>query len=136
MKDEYKTMFYKRDGKANLMDKIQTTNRDKQMARMMPIRYLGLVLVQGSSALALVGFDLITYWTALWFGLLCYQITALSFYKEDNEVYRETLAKYKAGKGSSATTVNRTKVKRKREIVYIIGNTMGLILIGLNIINS
>ena len=115
---------------------IEDTARDKVMNRNTRIRYVGLILVQGSSALALLSFDLLIYWSALWVGLLCYQITAMSYYKEDNTVYQETLEKYTTGKGSSLATVNSLEKKRKREKVYIIGNTIGLILIGLNIYNS
>ena len=35
------------------------------------IRYVGLVLVQGSSVLALIGLPMVSYWVGLWFGLVC-----------------------------------------------------------------
>jgi len=124
------------DALEELATEIEDTERDKVMNRNTRIRYVGLILVQGSSALALLSFDLIIYWCALWSGLLCYQITAMSYYKEDNTVYRETLEKFTEGRGSSLATVNSLDKKRKREMVYIIGNTIGLILIGLNIITS
>ena len=106
------------------------------MNRSLRIRYIGLILVQGSSGLMLANFDLMYYWTALWFGLLCYQITAVIFYKEDNRVFKMTEAKYLKGRGSTLETVEALKVKRNREIVYIIGNTIGLILIGANILTG
>ena len=131
--------LYRQSAKDDLMQDIEDSTpsaREKLMNSQLNIRYVGLVLVQGSSALTLIGFNLLTYWTFLWFGLLCYQISAINFYIEDNTVYRETLAKFKAGRGASQSTINALKIKRKRELVYIIGNTAGLILIGLNIITS
>ena len=98
------------------------------------IRYVGLVLVQGSSALALAGFPMMTYWTALWFGLICYQITAIFYYREDSWVYNKTRIKFNKGLGSDADTVEQLRIKKNREMVYIIGNTIGLILIGANIL--
>lgn len=100
------------------------------------IRYVGLVLVQGSSALALIGYPMMTYWVALWFGLVCYQITAVFYYKEDSWVYEKTKVKFDKGLGSDADTVEQLRIKKNREMVYIIGNTIGLILIGSNIILS
>ena len=105
-----------------------------QLKHSIGLRYVGLVLVQGSSALALANFPMITYWIALWFGLLIYQITAVVFYIEDNRIYELTKVKYARGYGSSQSTVDSLKVKRNREIVYLIGNTCGLILIGSNIL--
>jgi len=105
-----------------------------QLKHSIGLRYVGLVLVQGSSALALANFPMITYWIALWFGLLIYQITAIVFYIEDNRIYELTKVKYARGYGSSQSTVDSLKVKRNREIVYLIGNTCGLILIGSNIL--
>ena len=105
-----------------------------QLKHSIGLRYVGLVLVQGSSALALANYPMITYWIALWFGLLIYQITAVVFYIEDNRIYELTKVKYARGYGSSQSTVDSLKVKRNREIVYLIGNTCGLILIGSNIL--
>ena len=105
-----------------------------QLKHSIGLRYVGLVLVQGSSALALANFPMITYWIALWLGLLVYQITAFVFYVEDNRIYELTRIKYAKGFGSSQSTVDSLKVKRNREIVYLIGNTCGLILIGSNIL--
>jgi hypothetical protein len=107
-----------------------------RVERSLKLRYVGLVLVQGSSGLALLNYPMINYWVALWFGLLCYQLTAVVFYKEDNRVYQSTLEKFNAGMGSNQDTINALAVKRKREIVYIIGNSIGLVLIGINIIQS
>jgi hypothetical protein len=45
-----------------------------------------------------------------------------------------TKAKFENRFGSSLETVNALKVKKNREMVYIIGNTIGLILIGANIL--
>ena len=98
------------------------------------VRYVGLVLVQGSSALALANYPMITYWVALWFGLLIYQVTAFVFYVEDNRIYNLTRIKYAKGYGSSQATVDALKIKRNREVVYLIGNACGLVLIGLNIL--
>ena len=100
------------------------------------LRYVGLVLVQGSSGLALLGYSMMTYWSALWLGLLCYQVTALSFFKEDNRIFKLTKIKYENNLGSSLDTVKALQAKKNREMVYIIGNTMGLILIGMNILLS
>ena len=105
-----------------------------QIQHSISFRYVGLVLVQGSSALALAGMPMLWYWTALWFGLLIYQITAFVFYVEDNRIYELTRVKYARGYGSSQATVDALKNKRNREIVYLIGNTCGLILIGSNIL--
>ena len=118
-----------------LMSNIEERKR-RLMNRSLRIRYIGLILVQGSSGLMLANFDLMYYWTALWFGLLCYQITAVIFYKEDNRVFKMTEAKYLKGRGSTLETVEALKVKKNREIVYIIGNTIGLILIGANILTG
>jgi len=106
----------------------------KQVNANLKIRYVGLVLVQGSSGLALMGYPIMTYWVALWLGLLCYQITAINFFKEDNRIFKLTKIKYQNNLGSSLDTVNALKVKKNREMVYIIGNTIGLILIGANIL--
>ena len=123
-----------RDGaKRKLAIDIEKAKR-VQLQHSISFRYVGLVLVQGSSALALAGMPMLWYWTALWFGLLIYQITAFIFYVEDNRIYELTRIKYAKGFGSSQSTVDSLKVKRNREIVYLIGNTCGLILIGSNIL--
>lgn len=124
-----------RDRKARMMESIEDRKR-RQLNASLYLRYVGLVLVQGSSALALMGYPLMVYWCALWLGLLHYQITAIMFYQEDNRVYKMTKTKFENHLGSSRSTVQALKVKRNREIVYIIGNTVGLILIGANIITS
>ena len=121
--------------RAKLATQIETRSQAR-IKRSLRLRYIGLVLVQGSSALALLSFPMITYWTALWFGLVCYQITAVTFYREDNKVYRDTKLKYERRQGSSKSTIDALALKRKREIVYIIGNTIGLILIGANILTG
>ena len=123
-----------RDGaKRKIAIDIEKAKRS-QMRFSIAFRYVGLVLVQGSSALALANFPMITYWIALWLGLLVYQITAFVFYIEDNRIYELTRVKYARGYGSSQATVDALKIKRNREIVYLIGNTCGLILIGSNIL--
>tara|TARA_Y100000310_G_scaffold215170_1_gene216130 strand:+ start:81 stop:509 length:429 start_codon:yes stop_codon:yes gene_type:complete len=123
-----------RDGaKRKIAIDIEKAKRS-QMRFSIAFRYVGLVLVQGSSALALANFPMVTYWIALWLGLLVYQITAFVFYIEDNRIYELTRIKYAKGYGSSQSTVDSLKVKRNREIVYLIGNTCGLILIGSNIL--
>ncbi len=124
-----------RDRKARMIEEIEAKTK-RQLNTSLGLRYVGLMLVQGSSALALFGFPLITYWVTLWFGLLCYQVTAIHFFKEDNRVYRKTKIKYDRGFGSTKDTVEALKVKKNREVVYIIGNTLGLILIGANIVAS
>ncbi len=123
-----------RDGaKRKLAIDIEKAKRT-QMRFSIAFRYVGLVLVQGSSALALASFPMITYWIALWLGLLVYQITALVFYVEDNRIYHLTRIKHAKGYGSSQATVDALKIKRNREVVYLIGNACGLVLIGLNIL--
>ena len=123
-----------RDGaKRKLSRDIEEAKR-AQLQHSIYFRYVGLVLVQGSSALALANFPMITYWVALWFGLLIYQATALVFYIEYNRIYELTRIKYARGYGSSQATVDALKIKRNREVVYLIGNTCGLILIGSNIL--
>ena len=123
-----------RDGaKRKLSRDIELAKR-VQLKHSIAFRYVGLVLVQGSSALALMGMPMLWYWTALWFGLLVYQITAFVFYVEDNRIYELTRIKYASGYGSSQATVDALKIKRNREVVYLIGNTCGLILIGSNIL--
>ena len=118
-----------------LLTEIETTKKIK-LHIFQYIRYVGLVLVQGSSALALMGYPMMTYWIALWFGLVCYQITATFYYKEDSWVYEKTRIKFHRGLGSDADTVEQLRIKKNREMVYIVGNTIGLILIGSNIIFS
>ena len=123
-----------RDGaKRKIAIDIEKAKRS-QMRFSIAFRYVGLVLVQGSSALALANYPMVTYWIALWLGLLVYQITAFVFYVEDNRIYELTRVKYARGYGSSQATVDALKIKRNREIVYLIGNTCGLILIGSNIL--
>ncbi len=123
-----------RDGaKRKIAIDIEKAKRS-QMRFSIAFRYVGLVLVQGSSALALANYPMVTYWIALWLGLLVYQITAFVFYIEDNRIYELTRIKYARGYGSSQATVDALKIKRNREIVYLIGNTCGLILIGSNIL--
>ena len=100
------------------------------------VRYVGLVLVQGSSMLALLNMSMLSYWVALWMGLLIYQSTAIVFYIEDNRVYRMTKSKFDNRLGSTKATVKALAIKRNREVVYLIGNTCGLILIGLNILRA
>ena len=126
-------LAHQRRRKAQTISNIEA-RKLKQVNANLRIRYVGLVLVQGSSGLALMGYPLMTYWVALWFGLLCYQITAINFFNEDNRVYKMTQIKYKNNLGSSLETVNALKVKKNREMVYIIGNTIGLVLIGANIL--
>ena len=118
-----------------MMSDIEATKK-KTLQRNQYIRYVGLVLVQGSSALALMGYPIMIYWVALWFGLICYQITAVYYYKEDSWVYNKTRIKFNKGLGSDSDTVEQLRIKKNREMVYIIGNTIGLILIGSNIILS
>ena len=123
-----------RDGaKRKLSRDIELAKR-VQLKHSIAFRYVGLVLVQGSSAFALAGMPMLWYWTALWFGLLIYQITAFVFYVEDNRIYELTRIKYAKGYGSSQATVDKLKIVRNREVVYLIGNTCGLILIGSNIL--
>ena len=98
------------------------------------VRYVGLVLVQGSSMLALLNMSMLSYWIALWIGLLIYQSTAIIFYIEDNRVYQMTKQKFDNRLGSTKATVKALAIKRNREVVYLIGNTCGLVLIGLNIL--
>jgi hypothetical protein len=118
-----------------MMSDIETTKK-KALQRNQYIRYVGLVLVQGSSALALMGYPIMTYWVALWFGLVCYQITAVYYYKQDQWVFNKTRIKFNKGLGSDSDTVEQLRIKKNREMVYIIGNTIGLILIGSNILLS
>ena len=123
-----------RDGaRRKILADIEKAKR-VQLQHHLYFRYVGLVLVQGSSALALMGMPMLWYWTALWFGLLIYQITAFVFYVEDNRIYHLTRIRYAKGYGSSLSTVEALKIKRNREVVYLIGNTCGLILIGSNIL--
>ena len=123
-----------RDGAKRKLSRDIELAKKVQLQHSIYFRYVGLVLVQGSSALALAGMPMLWYWIALWFGLLIYQITAFVFYVEDNRIYELTRIKYAKGYGSSQSTVDSLKVKRNREIVYLIGNTCGLILIGSNIL--
>ena len=121
--------------KAQLMSTIEQ-RKVLQTRSANRLRYVGLVLVQGSSALILLGFSMTPYWTMLWFGLLCYSISSVFFYKEDNRVYRMTKKKLDLRMGSSQQTVDALAEKRTRERVYIIGNTIGLILVAYNLIIS
>ena len=99
------------------------------------IRWIGLVGVQGSSALVLFEFGLLSYWSILWTGLWCYQISAIINLREAVLVANEQRQKFESGKGSSQETVTSTKKKIRQEIPYVVGNTIGIILVGWNIIS-
>ena len=95
--------------------------------------FIGLPLVQGSSLIALYDMPMIWYWSLLWVGLLVYLGTSIRLCKEAWDTHRETEAKFESGQGSSDLTVRHTKEKRRSEVAYIIGNLVGLVLIGSNI---
>ena len=118
--------------KLNLTNKILASEKT-DLTFYMRFRYIGLALVQGSSILILLGMSLMPYFITLWLGLLVYQITAYRFWFEDRKVYRLTKEKLERGLGSNIHTVNTLKIKQKRELVYIIGNWFGLVLIAINI---
>ena len=99
------------------------------------VRWVGLVGVQGSSALVLFEFGLLSYWSILWLGLCCYQFSAIVNLREAILVANETRQKFESGKGSSENTVIATKKKIRQEIPYVVGNSIGLILVGWNIIS-
>ena len=99
------------------------------------IRWVGLVGVQGSSALVLFEFGLLSYWSILWLGLCCYQFSAIVNLREAILVANETRQKFESGKGSSENTVIATKKKIRQEIPYVVGNSIGLILVGWNIVS-
>ena len=99
------------------------------------IRWIGLVGVQGSSALVLFEFGLLSYWSILWTGLWCYQISAIINLREAVLVANEQRQKFESGKGSSQETVTSTKKKIRQEIPYVVGNTIGIILVGWNIVS-
>ena len=63
------------------------------------IRWVGLVGVQGSSALVLFEFGLLSYWSILWLGLCCYQFSAIVNLREAILVANETRQKFESGKG-------------------------------------
>jgi hypothetical protein len=119
--------------KAQLMSTIEQ-RKVLQTRSANRLRYVGLVLVQGSSALILFDLSFSAYWSMLWFGLLCYMVSSVFFYKEDNRVYRMTKKKLELNMGSSQQTVNALAEKRTREKVYILGNGIGLILVAYNFI--
>ena len=118
--------------KIEITDKI-TLSEKTDLTFYMRFRYIGLALVQGSSILILFGMSLMPYFITLWLGLLVYQITAYRFWFEDRKVYQLTKDKFSMGLGSNIHTVNTLKIKQKRELVYIIGNWFGLVLIAINI---
>ena len=118
--------------KIDIQNKINETEK-ADLTFFMRFRYLGLVLVQGSSLAIIFGLSLLPYFIILWLGLAVYQITAYRFWFEDRKVYRLTKEKLDKGLGSNINTVNMLKVKQKRELVYIIGNWFGLFLVGVNI---
>ena len=99
------------------------------------VRWIGLVGVQGSSALVLFEFGYLTYWSILWLGLCSYQFSAIVNLREAVLVANETKAKFESGKGSSQETVTATRKKIKQEIPYVVGNTIGMVLVGWNIIS-
>ena len=99
------------------------------------VRWVGLVGVQGSSALVLFEFGLLSYWSILWLGLCCYQFSAIVNLREAVLVANETKKKFESGKGSSENTVIATKKKIRQEIPYVVGNSIGLILVGWNIVS-
>jgi len=118
--------------KIEITDKI-TLSEKTDLTFYMRFRYIGLALVQGSSILILLGMSLMPYFITLWLGLLVYQITAYRFWFEDRKVYQLTKEKLDRGLGSNIHTVATLKIKQQRELVYIIGNWFGLVLIGVNI---
>ena len=109
--------------------------RERWIATSNFIRWVGLVGVQGSSALVLFEFGLLSYWSILWLGLWCYQFSAIVNLREAVLVANETRQKFESGKGSSENTVIATKKKIRQEIPYVVGNSIGLILVGWNIIS-
>tara|TARA_R110002020_G_scaffold29953_1_gene94502 strand:- start:234 stop:662 length:429 start_codon:yes stop_codon:yes gene_type:complete len=123
--------------KARLMGKIeQRGRRDFILKAILVIRYIGLVLIQGSSALILLDHGMMLYWSSLWLGLLCYEVTAIFKVKDAFELYTFTRKKFEDGLGSSQDTVDDLRNKRWDEFPYVLGNTLGLILVGLNWMNS
>ena len=130
----YWTRRRARRARARLAKDIENS-KTRLIAVSIWVRYVGLVLVQGSSILALLNMSMLSYWIALWIGLLIYQLTAIVFYIEDNRVYQMTKRKFDNRLGSTKATVKALAIKRNREVVYLIGNTCGLILIALNILS-
>jgi len=114
---------------------IASKKREAWLDRSNLIRWVGLVGVQGSSALVLFEFGLLSYWSILWFGLWCYQISAIINLREAVIVAKETRQKFESGKGSSQTSVTSTEKKIRSEIPYVVGNTIGIILVGWNLIS-
>lgn len=114
---------------------LASKKREAWIDRSNFIRWVGLVGVQGSSALVLFEFGLLSYWSILWLGLCCYQFSAIVNLREAILVAKETKAKFESGKGSSQETVTATRKKIKQEIPYVVGNSIGLILVGWNIIS-
>lgn len=114
---------------------IASRKRESWLDRSNLIRWVGLVGVQGSSALVLFEFGLLSYWSILWFGLWCYQISAIINLREAVLVAKETRQKFESGKGSSQETVTATEKKIRQEIPYVVGNTIGIILVGWNLVS-
>ena len=96
---------------------------------------LGLWLVQGSSVFLMFPISMLWYLCFLEAGLGGYLVTALMLKGEAKNTADDTRKKYESGRGSTYLTVLSTAEKTRSETAYIIGNIMGLCLIGYNIIN-
>ena len=94
---------------------------------------LGLWLVQGSSVLLMFPISMLWYLCFLEAGLFVYFVTAYKLWREARKTADDTREKYESGRGSTYLTVLSTAEKTRSETAYIIGNIMGLCLIGYNI---
>ena len=94
---------------------------------------LGLWLVQCSSVFLMFPISMLWYLSLLEAGLVVYFVTAYKLSQEARTTANDNREKYESGRGSTYLTVLSTAEKTRSETAYIIGNIMGLCLIGYNI---
>ena len=127
---------WRKSPKAKTIEKIEASKL-RMVRTMNTLRiWVGLPLVQGSSILALFDQPLLFYWITLWFGLLVYLITSIGLYVEARRTAKMTQVKFDNRLGSTKMAVKATAEKMRSEIAYIIGNCLGLIFVGSNILRA
>ena len=127
---------WRKSPKAKTIEKI-AASKLRLVRTMNTLRiWVGLPLVQGSSILALFDQPLLFYWITLEFGLLVYLITSIGLHAEARRTAKMTQVKFDNRLGSTKMAVKATAEKRRSEIAYIIGNCLGLIFVGSNILRA
>ena len=127
---------WRKSPNAKTIEKIEASKL-RMVRTMNTLRiWVGLPLVQGSSILALFDQPLLFYWITLEFGLLVYLITSIGLHAEARRTAKMTQVKFDNRLGSTKMAVKATAEKRRSEIAYIIGNCLGLIFVGSNILRA